>query len=95
MLKFLRNKTTKVAPHADRTSGSSNGTAPDHLKQKSQNGVAENSTPETSSETPLRDQLSPLFEDNIAAKIIKTAVNGLVDNVSSPFSLNRAASYQC
>lgn len=33
---------------------------------------------------PLREQVSGLFEDNIAAKIINAAVNGLVDNVRPP-----------
>lgn len=31
---------------------------------------------------PLRDQLAGLYEDNIAAKILRTAIDGLVQNVS-------------
>lgn len=52
------------------------------LRTKITKMAPETSVPDEGSRAAhIRDQLSPLFEDNISAKIIKTAVNGLVDNV--------------
>ncbi|SPN99270.1 related to glucuronyl hydrolase [Cephalotrichum gorgonifer] len=65
-----------MAPHADQPSGSD--AAPVQIYQKQP--AAKVSTTESSKPAPIRDQLSALFEDNIAAKIIKTGVNGLVNN---------------
>lgn len=36
---------------------------------------------------PLSHQLQALYEENIAAKVLKTAVNGLVNNVSEEVSI--------
>ena len=87
-----------MAPHADATSSAPNGTngingtngvaAPDPMQKLEKPDVAP--SPNGLRRAPLRHGLSPLFEDNITAKIIKTAVNGLVDNVSFSATLRRA-----
>ena len=84
MLDFLRTKVFRMAPHADLTSGIPNLVAAPGAQQTSQNSGGKATIAATYSTKPIRDSMSPLFEDNIAAKIIKTAVNGLVDNVSVP-----------
>ncbi|RSL77919.1 hypothetical protein CEP51_008672 [Fusarium floridanum] len=66
-----------MAPHADRASGDVEVDAPRN-GVKSQ--IADSEPSRLDSTLPLRSQLSELYEDNIAAKIIKTAVNGLVNN---------------
>jgi hypothetical protein len=42
-------------------------------------------------QVPLKLQLGALYEDNIAAKILKAAINGLENNVSQLFILARGA----
>ncbi|KAM5344004.1 hypothetical protein ACJ41O_012541 [Fusarium nematophilum] len=70
-----------MAPHAERTSTDAQVGPPTGLGHKSHPpGVGLSPLEALSATLPLRDQLSELYEDNIAAKIIKTAVNGLVDN---------------
>lgn len=86
MLEFLRTKIFKMAPHVDLISEVRNGAAAPGAKPTAQNSEGKASIPGKSSATPMRDQMSALFEDNITAKIIKTGVNGLVDNVSAPTS---------
>ncbi|WAO91614.1 Hypothetical protein NCS54_00909400 [Fusarium falciforme] len=67
-----------MAPHADRASGDVEADTAPRSGIKSQ--VADSEPSRLESTLPLRSQLSELYEDNIAAKIIKTAVNGLVNN---------------
>lgn len=68
-----------MAPHADRASGDVEVDAPLRNSVKSQ--MVDPELLRLESALPLRSQLSELYEDNIAAKIIKTAVKGLFNNV--------------
>lgn len=70
-----------MAPHADRASGDVEADTAPRNGIKAQ--IADSEPSNLESTLPLRSQLSELYEDNIAAKIIKTAVNGLVNNVST------------
>ncbi|KAH7268056.1 hypothetical protein FSOLCH5_008428 [Fusarium solani] len=67
-----------MAPHADRASSDVEADSAPRNGIKSQ--IADSEPSRLESTLPLRSQLSELYEDNIAAKIIKTAVNGLVNN---------------
>ncbi|KAI8664984.1 hypothetical protein LRP88_14515 [Fusarium phalaenopsidis] len=67
-----------MAPHADRASGDVE--ADTALRNGIKSQIADSEPSRLESTLPLRSQLSELYEDNIAAKIIKTAVNGLVNN---------------
>ncbi|KAL2678636.1 hypothetical protein Neosp_009386 [[Neocosmospora] mangrovei] len=67
-----------MAPHADRASGDVEADSAPRNGIKSQ--IVDSEPSRLESTLPLRSQLFELYEDNIAAKIIKTAVNGLVDN---------------
>jgi hypothetical protein len=70
-----------MAPHADRASSDVEADSAPRNGIKSQ--IADSEPSRLESTLPLRGQLSELYEDNIAAKIIKTAVNGLVNNVGT------------
>lgn len=70
-----------MPPHAERTSSDLEGAVTPDFGQRLHQSSAEAFTPAVGEATPLRNQLSALYEDNIAAKIIKAAVNGLVNNV--------------
>ncbi|UPK92483.1 hypothetical protein LCI18_003418 [Fusarium solani-melongenae] len=67
-----------MAPHADRASGDVEANTAPRNGIKSQ--ITDSEPSGLESTLPLRSLLSELYEDNIAAKIIKTAVNGLVNN---------------
>ena len=84
MLQFLRTKILKMAPHADLIPDLHKDAAAPGAKLTAQNLGGKASIEATLSTTPIRDSLSPLFEDNIAAKIIKTGINSLANNVSPP-----------
>lgn len=71
-----------MAPHAQPSSGELDAPIPEHVRMES----ASTQLKFTKTVT-LRNQLAGLFEENIAAKILRTATEGLLQNVSFGMSL--------
>lgn len=65
-----------MAPHADQAVVSTT------LSNGATGHATKTSAVTSFKQTPLRDQVASLFEDNVAAKILRTASEGLDNNVS-------------
>lgn len=71
-----------MAPHAEAAAVDSGASTQLHRANETQPPTAEAPVSNGVEAVPLRDQLAGLYEDNIAAKILRTAIDGLVQNVS-------------
>lgn len=69
-----------MAPHAEASPRGDTTTASATLKS------ATDYAGSVGGKLPLTTQLGELFDDNIAAKILRTAVQGLTDNVRTYFN---------
>lgn len=71
-----------MAPHAETTGSAPSESISHTLAKPAEAKEATKGAPSSPlSQQSIANQLSGLFEDNIVAKIVKVATNGLIDNV--------------